>query len=33
MLLCLTCKPHISVGSELLNVQQCHISGITKKEM
>ena len=29
----LTCKPHISVCCVLMNVQQCHISGITKKRI
>ena len=30
MFLFLTCRPHISVRSSLMNVQQRHISGITK---
>ena len=29
---CLTGKPHISVCSALMNMKQCHISGITKKK-
>ena len=33
LFLFLTCKPHISVGSALMNVQQYHISGFTKKRI